>query len=140
MITVNRLSIEDARLLIEGARKKAEQIEVPMCIAVTDDSGNLVAFERMDGGKAHSVHVAVDKAYTAGSARKATHEYNAANTPGNLAFGIHTEAGGRISTVGGGLPVIVRGQCLGGIGSSSGSPQQDMEVSQAGLDHFLDSL
>ena len=140
MITVNRLSIEDARLLIEGARKKAEQIEVPMCIAVTDDSGNLVAFERMDGGKAHSVHVAVDKAYTAGSARKATHEYNAANTPGNLAFGIHTEAGGRISTVGGGLPVIVQGQCLGGIGSSSGSPQQDMEVSQAGLDHFLDSL
>ena len=140
MIVVNRLSIEDARLLIEGARKKAEQIEVPMCIAVTDDSGNLVAFERMDGGKAHSVHVAVDKAYTAGSARKATHEYNAANTPGNLAFGIHTEAGGRISTVGGGLPVIVQGQCLGGIGSSSGSPQQDMEVSQAGLDHFLDSL
>ena len=140
MIEVNRLSIEDARLLIEGARKKAEQIEVPMCIAVTDDSGNLVAFERMDGGKAHSVHVAVDKAYTAGSARKATHEYNAANTPGNLAFGIHTEAGGRISTVGGGLPVIVQGQCLGGIGSSSGSPQQDMEVSQAGLDHFLDSL
>mgnify|MGYP003313142384 FL=1 len=127
-------------LLIEGARKKAEQIEVPMCIAVTDDSGNLVAFERMNGGKAHSVHVAVDKAYTAGSARKATHEYNAANTPGNLAFGIHTEAGGRISTVGGGLPVIVQGQCLGGIGSSSGSPQQDMEVSQAGLDHFLDSL
>ena len=140
MITVNRLSIEDARLLIEGARKKAEKIEVPMCIAVTDDSGNLVAFERMDGGKAHSVHVAIDKAYTAGSARKATHEYNAANTPGNLAFGIHTEAGGRISTVGGGLPVIVQGQCLGGIGSSSGSPQQDMEVSQAGLDHFLDSL
>ena len=140
MIAVNRLSIEDARLLIEGARKKAEQIEVPMCIAVTDDSGNLVAFEWMDGGKAHSVHVAVDKAYTAGSARKATHEYNAANTPGNLAFGIHTEAGGRISTVGGGLPVIVQGQCLGGIGSSSGSPQQDMEVSQAGLDHFLDSL
>ena len=140
MIAVNRLSIEDARLLIEGARKKAEQIEVPMCIAVTDDSGNLIAFERMDGGKAHSVHVAVDKAYTAGSARKATHEYNAANTPGNLAFGIHTEAGGRISTVGGGLPVSVQGQCLGGSGSSSGSPQQDMEVSQAGLAHFLDSL
>ena len=140
MITVNRLSIEDARLLIEGARKKAEQIEVPMCIAVTDDSGNLVAFERMDGGKAHSVHVAVDKAYTAGSARKATHEYNAANTPGNLAFGIHTEAGGRISTVGGGLPVIVQRQCLGGTGARSRSPPQDMEVSQAGLDHFLDSL
>tara|TARA_B100001121_G_C18463313_1_gene514332 strand:+ start:71 stop:496 length:426 start_codon:yes stop_codon:yes gene_type:complete len=139
MIAVNRLCIEDARILIEGARQKAAQIGVPMCIAVTDDSGNLIAFERMNGGKAHSVDVSIDKAYTAGSARKATHEYNAANVPGNLAFGIHTESGGRISTVGGGLPVFIDDQCVGGIGASSGSPQQDMEVSQAGLDHFLSS-
>ena len=139
MIAVNRLCIEDARILIKGARQKAAQIGVPMCIAVTDDSGNLIAFERMNGGKAHSVHVSIDKAYTAGSARKATHEYNAANVPGNLAFGIHTESGGRISTVGGGLPVFIDDQCIGGIGASSGSPQQDMEVAQAGLDHFLSS-
>tara|TARA_B100001741_G_scaffold111930_1_gene91946 strand:+ start:76 stop:501 length:426 start_codon:yes stop_codon:yes gene_type:complete len=139
MIAVTRLCIEDAQILIEGARQKAAQIGVPMCIAVTDDSGNLIAFERMNGGKAHSVHVSIDKAYTAGSARKATHEYNAANVPGNLAFGIHTESGGRISTVGGGLPVFIDDQCVGGIGASSGSPQQDMEVSQAGLDHFLSS-
>ena len=140
MISVKRLSIEDARILIEGAREKSAEIGLPMCIAVTDDSGNLIAFERMNGGKAHSVVVAQDKAFTAGAARKATHEYNAANTPGNLAFGIHTEHGGRVSTVGGGLPVIVDGECLGGIGASSGTPQQDMEVSQAGIDHFLAKL
>jgi len=139
MISVKRLSIEDARILIDGAREKAKEIGVPMCIAVTDDSGNLIAFERMDGGKAHSIEIAQDKAFTAGAARKATHEYNAVNTPGNLAFGIHTEAGGHISTVGGGLPVVIEGDCVGGIGASSGSPQQDMEVSQAGLDHFLAS-
>ena len=139
MISVKRLSIEDARILIDGAREKAKDIGVPMCIAVTDDSGNLIAFERMNGGKAHSIEVAQDNAFTAGAARKATHEYNAVNTPGNLAFGIHTEAGGHISTVGGGLPVVIEGDCVGGIGASSGSPQQDMEVSQAGLDHFLAS-
>ncbi|MEE2736482.1 MAG: heme-binding protein [Pseudomonadota bacterium] len=140
MISVKRLSIEDARILIEGARDKSAEIGLPMCIAVTDDSGNLIAFERMNGGKAHSIVVAQDKAFTAGAARKATHEYNAANTPGNLAFGIHTEHGGRVSTVGGGLPVIVDGECLGGIGASSGTPQQDMEVSQAGINHFLATL
>lgn len=140
MISVQRLSIEDARVLIEGAREKATEIGVPMCIAVTDDSGNLIAFERMDGGKAHSVVVAQDKAFTAGAARKATHEYNEVNTPGSLAFGIHTEHGGRVSSVGGGLPVMVDGECVGGIGASSGSPQQDMDVSQAGIDHFLASL
>jgi uncharacterized protein GlcG (DUF336 family) len=140
MISVKRLSIDDARVLIEGARNKATEIGVPMCIAVTDDSGNLIAFERMDGGKAHSIAVATDKAFTAGAARKATHEYNAVNTPGSLAFGMHTEHGGRISTVGGGLPVMVDGDCVGGIGASSGAPQQDMDVSQAGLDHFLGQL
>ena len=137
MISVKRLSIEDARILIEGARAKSVEIDLPMCIAVTDDSGNLIAFERMNGGKAHSIAVAQDKAFTAGAARKATHEYNAVNTPGSLAFGIHTEHGGRLSSVGGGLPVIVDGECLGGIGASSGTPQQDMDVSQAGIDHFL---
>lgn len=140
MISVKRLSIEDARILIEGARTKAEEIGVPMCIAISDDSGNLVAFERMDGGKAHSIQVSTDKAFTAGAARKATHEYNAVNTPGSLAFGIHTECGGRISTVGGGLPVMVNNECVGGIGASSGTPQQDMDVVQAGIDHFLGSL
>ncbi len=137
MINVKRLSIEDAKVLIEGAAIKAAEIGVPMCIAIADDSGNLIAFERMDGGKAHSILVAQDKAYTAGAARKATHEYNAVNTPGNLSYGIHTEAGGRISTVGGGFPIQVDGEFVGGIGASSGTPDQDMLVAQAGIDYFF---
>ena len=137
MLTIKRLSLDDAQQLIAGAKQKAEEIAVPMCIAVVDESGHLIAFERMDGGKSHSVTVAQDKAFTAGSARKGTHEYNAANVPGNLVFGIHTEVGGRISTVGGGLPVLVDGDCVGGIGVSSGSPQQDIECAQAGIDYFF---
>jgi len=137
MLKITRLDIDDANLLIKGAREKANEIGVPMCIAVTDESGNLIAFERMNGGKAHSVTVAQDKAFTAGSGRKATHEFNAANIPGNLVFGIHTECGGRMSSVGGGIPVEVDGEFVGGIGASSGAPQQDIEVAQAGLDYFL---
>lgn len=140
MLNVTRLSLDDARILLAAASAKATEIGVPMCIAITDDSGNLIAFERMDGGKAHSIMVATDKAFTAGAARKATHEYNKVNTPGSLAFGIHTECGGRISTVGGGLPVMVDGECVGGIGVSSGSPQQDMDCAQAGIDAFMASL
>ncbi len=137
MITINRLSIEDARIIIEGARLKADEIKVPMCIAVTDESGNLIAFERMNGAKIHSIVIAQDKAFTAGAARKATHEYNAANIPGQLAFGIHTEYGGKISSVGGGIPVQVNGEFVGGVGASSGTPEQDIIVSQAGVDYFL---
>ncbi|RRJ84279.1 GlcG/HbpS family heme-binding protein [Aestuariirhabdus litorea] len=137
MLTIHRLEQREARLLIEGARQRAEAIGVPMCIAITDESGNLLAFERMDGGKTSSVIIAQDKAYTAAAARKATHDYNQVNVPGNLAFGIHTEVGGRISSVGGGLPVMVNGEVVGGIGLSSGTPQQDMECAQAGIDYFM---
>lgn len=140
MLQINRLSIEDARVLTDGARKKANEIGVPMCIAIVDESGNLVSFERMNGGKVTSTYVAQDKAFTAAGAKKATHDYNAACIPGNLAFGIHTEVGGRLSTVGGGLPVSVDGEVVGGIGISSGTPQQDMECAQAGIDHFLSTL
>jgi len=134
MLTIHRLDLSDARILIEGAAAKAREIGVPMCIAVVDESGTLIAFERMDGGKVTSVTIAQDKAFTAAAARKATHDYNAANVPGNLAFGIHTEVGGRLSTVGGGLPVMVDGEVVGGIGLSSGTPQQDMDCAQAGID------
>lgn len=140
MLTVNRLSIEDAYVLIEGARNKANEIGVPMCISIVDESGNPIAFERMNGGKVTSAIIAGDKAYTAAAARKATHEYNEVCKPGSLAFGIHTAIGGRLCVVGGGLPVFVNGEVVGGIGLSSGTPQQDMECAQAGIDHFLSSL
>lgn len=136
MLSVNRLDQADARMLIDGAAEKAREIGVPMCIAIVDESGNLIAFERMDGGKVTSITIAQDKAYTAAAARKATHEYNQACVPGNLVFGIHTSMGGRLCVVGGGLPVAVNGQVVGGIGLSSGTPQQDMECAQAGIDHF----
>lgn len=140
MLTIKRLSIDDAKILTDGARARATEIGIPMCIAITDESGTLIAFERMDGGKVTSTVVAQDKAFTAAAARKATHEYNAAAQPGSLAFGIHTEVGGRLSIVGGGLPVIVDGEVVGGIGLSSGTPQQDMDCAQAGIDHFLASI
>lgn len=136
MLTIKRLDLAEARVLIEGAAAKAGDMGVPMCIAIVDESGNLIAFERMNGGKISSVTIAQDKAFTAAAAKKATHDYNAVNVPGSLAFGIHTEVGGRISSVGGGLPVIVDGEVVGGIGLSSGTPQQDMDCAQAGLDYF----
>lgn len=137
MLTVKRLDIDEARLLIAGAARKAEEIGVPMCIAVTDESGSLIAFERMNGGKITSVTIAQDKAFTAAAARKATHDYNAACTPGSLVFGIHTSMGGRLCVVGGGLPVSIDGEFVGGIGVSSGTPQQDMECAQAGIDYLM---
>ncbi len=140
MLQIQRLSVNEARVAIAGARDQALEMGVPMCIAVVDESGTPIAFERMDGGKTHSVQVSIDKAFTAASARKGTHEYNAACIPGNLTFGIHTALGGRLCVVGGGLPVIVKGVTVGGIGVSSGTPQQDMLCAEAGLHRLTEFL
>lgn len=137
MLTIQRLDIADARVMIAGARAKAEEIGVPMCIAITDEGGNLVAFERMDGGKVTSSTIAIDKAFTAAGAKKATHEYGEVSQPGKPAYGIASAIGGRLMVVGGGLPVEVDGAVVGGIGVSSGTPAQDREVAEAGIAAFV---
>ncbi len=139
MITVTRVDCSDADILIAGAVRRAEEIGVPMCIAITDESGQLIAFRRMEGGKVTSTTIAIDKAFTAAAARKATHDYGAASQPGAPAYGIASAIGGRLMVVGGGLPVMVGTECVGGIGVSSGTPDQDRDVAQAGIDALLAS-
>lgn len=136
MLTITRLDINDAYALIAGARAKAEEIGVPMCIAITDESGNLIAFERMDGGKITSITLAIDKSFTATGIQKGTHALGEANQPGQPAHGISSTLGGRMVVVAGGLPVMSGTQVVGGIGVSSGSPAQDLEVAQAGVAAF----
>lgn len=140
MLTIKRLDIADARLLIAGARARAEEIGVPMCIAVTDESGQLIAFERMDGGKVTSTIIAQDKAYTAAGAKRTTESYGAASQPGKPAYGINSAVGGRLLVVAGGLPVIVDGEVVGGIGLSSGTPSQDTDCAEAAIKAFIASL
>ncbi|WP_117192393.1 GlcG/HbpS family heme-binding protein [Rhizobium terrae] len=140
MLTIKRLSLEDARVLIAGARAKAEEFGVPMCIAVTDESGQLIAFERMDGGKITSTIIAQDKAYTAAGAKRTTESYGTASQPGSPAYGINSAIGGRLLVVAGGLPVVIDGDVVGGIGLSSGTPAQDTQCAEAGIDFFLKSL
>lgn len=136
MLDIKRLSLADAQILIEGAKRKSVAIGVPMCVAVVDESGNLIAFERMDGAKVLSVGLSQDKAFAAAVSRRPTHEYNEMCKPGNLAFGIHTSSGGRFSTVGGGFPVVLDNTVVGGIGLSGGAAEQDMEVARAAIGHF----
>ena len=136
MLTIKRLSTEEAEVLIEGARAKSNEIGIPMCIAVTDESGNLISFERMDGGKVSSISIAIDKAFTAAVARRGTHVYNQLCVPGEPTFGIHISNGGHFSVIGGGLPVYVDGDIVGGIGISSGTAAEDLVVAEGAIEAF----
>lgn len=140
MIMVPKLTLNDARLVLDGAEARAKAIGVDMDIAVVDDGGHLLAFIRMDNARVTSIDVAISKAFTAACARRATHEYAAVAGAGGPAFGIHVSNQGRFMIVGGGLPVFINGVIAGGVGCSSGSPEQDREVAQAGIDHLLQVL
>ncbi len=140
MITVPKLTLEDAKIILQGAEKKAREIGVDMDIAVVDDGGNLLAFYRMDKAKITSIDVAINKAFTAAGARKGTHEYAEIAGPGKPAFGIHVSNRGRFMILGGGLPIFVDGQIVGGIGCSSGTVDEDRIVAQAGIDAFMAHL
>lgn len=136
MLEFRRLSTSESEVLIAGAVKASHAISVPNCIAVTDESGHLIDFKRMDGGKISSISIAIDKAFTAAVARKGTHIYNELCQSGRPTFGIHITNNGHFSIIGGGLPVFVAGEIVGGIGISSGTAEQDLIVAQDAIAHF----
>lgn len=136
MLSIERLSLEDAEVLIEGATQKANELGIPMCIAVADESGNLIAFNRMDGGKILSTQLAQDKAFAAAASRKTTAAYCESSVPGKLGYGIQSAWNGRFSTVGGGVPVEIDGVIVGAIGVSGGMPEQDIECCEAAIEYF----
>jgi len=89
----------------------------------------------MPGAKLTSIQTAIDKAFTAAGHRAPTSTYRGENfLPGGPAYGIHNTNGGRFTLIGGGMPVSIDGQVVGAIGISTGTPAQDMEVAQAGVD------
>ncbi len=131
-LTTRTISNELAETLMRGAVAKAEAMGVPMCIAITDPSGTLVQFLRMDRAPLLSVNTAQVKAYTAVSFGMATHEWHEfiKNDPPLLDGIVHTP---RLVVFGGGYPVKIDDELVGGIGVSGGHYSHDMEVAQAAL-------
>ena len=131
-VTRKSISSQSAAALIAAAEAAAQDLGVPMVIAVVDESGVLKAMTRMDGAALLSVGIAQDKAYTAVSFGIATHEWFefVKNDPPLLHGIIKTP---RLVVFGGGYPIRVDEQVVGGIGVSGGHYEQDMQVANAAL-------
>lgn len=123
-----RLTHDGAQLIIQAAVNKAQEMQVPQCITVVDDGGHLLAFVRMDGGKLLSIDSSTRKAMTAASSRAPT-----GGLPLDLEMKLAQATSGKLVNLKGGLPIIVDGMCIGGIGVGSGTGDQDLEVAKAGL-------
>jgi len=129
-----KLTLEGAQLVLVAAQARAVEIKVPMDIAVVDDGAHLLAFARMDGAKLSSVEIAIRKAQGAAIRRLPTapartgEEVNVV-----LSMGLALATQGRQIPVRGGIPLLVDGVCVGAIGVSNGTEDQDVDVAQAGV-------
>jgi len=132
--------MEDAQVALEACRKKAIDIGIPMDIAVTDDGGNLLAFERMDGALVGCIQIAIDKAYTSAVLGIPTAEEGKMAQPGGSEYGANSLCGGRIVILGGGIPVKFKNTVVGAVGCSSGTVDQDTAVADAGVTALIKKL
>jgi uncharacterized protein GlcG (DUF336 family) len=137
---VPKLTLEDARIMMDAAEKKAREIGVDVDIAITDDSGNLLMFHRMDNARITSIDIAINKTFTAAAARRPTSAYAETSVLGGSSYGIYLSNQGRFTILTSGLPIFFDHQIVGGIGCSTGSSEQDELIAQAGLNAFLESL
>ena len=144
MITVKRLTLEDARIILGAAEAKATEIGVLETICVCDDGGHPIALHRMTGARLTGVEIAIAKAFTAAGHRRATHKFNAPPggpaLPGNEAFGIQAMHPGKFAIFIGGFPIEVDGEVVGGVGVSGGNGEQDTQVGEAGIAAFLRAI
>ena len=133
---VKTLQLVDARRIIAAATKKAEEIKQPMCIAVADAGGHLVAFERMENAWMGSIDIAQKKAWTARAFDIETGQLATHSQSGGQFFGIHASNDGKVMIFAGGIPIKQDDKVVGSIGVSGGSGEQDHRVAEAGAAAF----
>jgi len=131
-ITRTTLSAEAAQKMIAAAEAKATEMKRPMVISICDEGGNLKAFSRMDGAPLLSIQLANDKAWTSVSFGVPTDKWFEfiKDDPPLLNGIVNTP---RLVVFGGGFPIKIDKQLVGGIGISGGHWKEDMEVAQAAL-------
>ena len=130
------ITLEIAEHTIAAAKKMAQEISVPMNIAIVDRGANLLLFCRMDKAWLGSMDIAIKKAKTARFFNMETGEIGKLSQPGGPLYQVEISNGGLISFPGG-IPLKNNeGEVIAAIGVSGGSVAQDHKVATAGVDAF----
>ncbi|HBO3209095.1 TPA: heme-binding protein [Pseudomonas aeruginosa] len=134
MRTTNQRSLhwEAAYAATRAAVAHAEKLGVRINVCVVDHSGLPLAYLRMNGAFLHSREIAEDKAYTAVSFGFPTRDWlDVLGDNPRLRIGLPRRE--RLVVFGGGLPILLDGECIGGIGVSGADGGQDEACAAAGL-------
>lgn len=126
------INYETARRVVAAAIADAKRQSLPMAVAVVDNAGQLVAFERLDNTQTASILVSQDKAVSAAMYRRTTKVFQDLVAGGGVGLRVLTLR--NANAVEGGVPLVVDGKIIGAIGVSGGSSDQDGVVAKAGVD------
>lgn len=124
------LTLEEANRMVRAALDKAKELNIKLSVAVCDEGGHLMAFNRMEGAIWISASVAQGKATTATGFGRASGEIQV-DSPSMQA--IVASQGGRMIAAQGAVPVYRGGNLIGAVGGSGGTAQEDEECAQAGV-------
>lgn len=127
VIEARLLTLQGAMRVLQAAVAQAHAIGQPMCIAVVDSGGNLLAFARMDGSKALSIISSNNKAVTAAMSGTPTGGVHA-----DVELQIAMASDCKWTNLIGGLPIRVDGYVVGAVAAGSGNGSQDLAVARAG--------
>jgi uncharacterized protein GlcG (DUF336 family) len=126
------ITYELAARMVAAAIKRAKELKTKQNVAVLDETGNLKAFGRMDGAPLLGVEGCQRKAYTALYGISTVDLYKRIKDDPSRLIGLSHFS--RATVVGGGLPIVIDGEVVGGIGVGGGTVEQDVECAQAGLE------
>ncbi len=135
MIQITQLSHADAQKIIYTIQIELEKNKLGAAVAVVDVHGELIAFLRTDGCRLSSITIAINKAYTAAREHKPSREVGDSARNDNFALTNFGEL--RYTGWGGGVPVIVDGQVVGGVGVSGLPEAQDIVLANMGVKMLL---
>lgn len=129
---VSRTDISSAAAvaLAQAAVAQAEARAIRVCVVVVDSASRPLALIRMDGVNEHTMDIAADKAFTSASTRRSTQAYfERISASPALALGLATR--NRLMVWAGGLPLFRDGACVGAIGISGGTMEEDVACASA---------
>ena len=132
-----RLTLAGARAMKETVTAKAEKAGFAVAVAIVDAGGHAVLVQRMDGGRFHTVHSSTTKAVCAASNKRPTTAKGAAGQGLDTmhALGLALAAGAeRWTAMEGGYPILVDGECVGGIGVSGATWDLDDQLAREAVE------
>lgn len=130
MKTKSVLEFADVRAIAAAAEAEALKNQWAVSIAIVDDGGHLLWFQRLDGAAPVSSHIAPGKARTAALGRRESKVYEDIINGGRVSFLSAPDLSGMLE---GGVPIVKDGQCIGAVGVSGVKSSEDAQVARAGI-------